>query len=942
LLARSKQRKIVAERFSIPIPHYGLNLKGRHMWRYVFMMLRRQPGKSALVSSGFLLAACALILLSATTQTTLVRGNQIISQNWRPTYDLVVLPPQAKLPADPRVPSDLIAGYGGGISFNQYEQIKNQPGIDVAAPIAYVGYIHMPVPTIYFSDHSYPTGYYQLDWTLSAFNGQRQIVETHDTYIFYLINSSDTTGPVNDSADLQPPDILKTSLGEQLSEIQTESGDQPASMPTPDLGTFLLAGIDPQAENQIAHLDKSIQSGRMLTEQDTVHLDKSIPDNPEYNPYLHKAIPYVQIPMLIHRSLPGQIALNAKLTLLYDGPMTPDQIVAKGGIAYLQQGPGKQVLFQGTVPMVQNDPQRFFGASLLWDGHAWQVIKTSSSKGIAPSYILDFSSASAPAGLSYRVAKAPDGSTAYTLLPKGTLGNEVTFRDLIPLHTLKSDSTLNKSGPDIYYEYEAVGEFTANGLAAQINNPLNWLPESTYTVPPVVLRYDAQGHPIKPVTLLPTTNLAGYVIQPPLALTTIDAARTLIGEDSISAIRVRVAGVVTPTQESWKHIQQVAQEIRQQTDLQVVVTLGSSPQLTLVYVPGVPFGELGANQDIAPIGWVEERWIHIGVGLTYLNQLGSTRLLLLGAVLAVCLGYLAVAFSALVSSQRREFAILNVLGWRPWQPIRLFLAQALILAIGGGIIGLSLALLIATILEAPPLWPVVIWTIPIMLVFAFISILYPLWQLWHIRPAEFLRAGSSIHSRQAILLGSRMGLLMPTSTMVLRNLGRSRLRAFISVLSLFLSALLLIVMFSGILSLHQALQGTLLGDYVLLQTAVPQIAGCVIAILLTFLSVADLLLFHVRERQQEIGLLQAIGWRPAWIQRLFVQEGLMLALFGTIPGVLVAQWVLTRQHATQSLVPAPFLALGTVLVMVFVAAFAAIPALRALSRMQVADVLRSE
>src|SRR5947209_1645367 len=177
------------------------------MWQYVFLMLRRQPGKSALASSGFLLAACALILLSATTQTTLVRGNQIINQNWRPTYDLAVLPPQAKIPADPRVPSDLIAGYGGGISFKQYEQIKSLPGIEVAAPIAYVGYIHMPVPTIYFSDHSYPTGYYQLDWTLTAFNGQRQIIETQVTYIFYISSSTDTTNPVRDTASQQPPDV---------------------------------------------------------------------------------------------------------------------------------------------------------------------------------------------------------------------------------------------------------------------------------------------------------------------------------------------------------------------------------------------------------------------------------------------------------------------------------------------------------------------------------------------------------------------------------------------------------------------------------------------------------------------------------------------------------------------------------------------------------------
>jgi putative ABC transport system permease protein len=528
-------------------------------------------------------------------------------------------------------------------------------------------------------------------------------------------------------------------------------------------------------------------------------------------------------------------------------------------------------------------------------------------------------------------------------VPKGTQGSEVTFRDLTPLHTLKSDSPQNPGGPDIFYEYEAVGEFTDNGLAAQINNPLNWLPENTYSVPPVILRYDAQGHPVTPATLLPTTNPAGYVMQPPLALTTIDAACELVGNHCISAIRVRVAGVVTPNQESWKHIQQVAQEIHQQTSLQVVVTLGSSPQPTLVYVPGIRTGESGAAQDIAPLGWVEERWIHIGVGLTYLNQLGSTRLLLLGAVLAVCLGYLAVAFSALVSSQRREFAILSVLGWRPWQPIRLFLIQALILAIGGGLVGLGLALLTARFLEATPLWLVVIWTLPVMLAFAFISTFYPLWQIWHIRPAELLRAGSTVSSGQARLLGSQIGgLLMPIGTLVIRNLGRSRTRTLIAALSLFLSALLLMVMLNGVLALHQALQGTLLGDYVLLQTAVPQIAGCVIAIVLTFLSVADLLLLQVRERQKEIGLLQAVGWRPRAIQRLFVQEGLMLALSGAIPGVLVAWWIVSMQHATQDILPTPLVALGAVSLLVLVAACAAIPALRALSRLQVADMLRAE
>jgi hypothetical protein len=913
-------------------------MKGEQMWHYVFLMLRRQPGKSALVSSGFLLAACALILLSATSQTTLVHGNQIISQNWRPTYDLVVLPPQAKIPADPRVPSDLLAGYGGGISIQQYEHIKSLPGIDVAAPIAYVGYVQMPTPALYFKLPGFPTGYYQLDYVLTAFNGQRQIVETQETEVVYISAPSDT-GAVTDTPSPQPTDVLQALAG-QLSMVLDSSQDTLLGpLDTPAVGTFLLAGIDPQAENQLVHLDKTIQSGRMLTEQDTVHLDPRIPGNPDYSPVMHKSYPYEAIPMLLHRKLPGQIALHLKLTLLYHGAMTPEQIQAKGGIPYLQHLPDQQIIFQGTVPLVQNDPQRFSGASLVWDEHTWQRIVSSSEQGLTAFYPLNFSSAFAPASLSYDPANAPDGSHASILVPKGTQGGEVMFRVLTPLKTVKSTNELD---PDVIYDYEAIGEFTDNGLAAQINNPLNWLPENTYTVPPVTLRYDAQGHPVKSVTLFPTTNPAGFVMQPPLALTTIAAARELIGDHCISAIRVRVAGVVTPSQQSWKHIQVVAQEIRQQTGLQVVVTLGSSPQPTLVYVPGIHKGEFDATQTISPIGWVEERWIHIGVGLTYLNQLGSTRLLLLGAVLAVCLGYLAVAFSALVSSQRREFAILNVLGWRPWQPIKLFLAQALILAIGGGIVGLGLALLIATFLEATPYWLVVIGTVPIMLAFAFISILYPLWQIWHIRPAEFLRVGSSVSSRRTIILGSRLSSLMPIGTFVLRNLSRSRLRALITGLSLFLSAFLLVVMFTGVLSLHQALQGTLLGDYVLLQTAVPQISGCVIAILLTFLSVADLLLLHVRERQQEIGLLQAVGWRPGWIQRLFVQEGLTLALLGTIPGVLVAEWVLRMQHATQSILPAPVVALGAVLLMVLVAACAAIPALRALSRMHVADVLRAE
>lgn len=83
---------------------------------------------------------------------------------------------------------------------------------------------------------------------------------------------------------------------------------------------------------------------------------------------------------------------------------------------------------------------------------------------------------------------------------------------------------------------------------------------------------------------------------------------------------MRIAGNVTPDDNGWKRVSQVALEIHQRMGLQVIVTLGSSPRPTLVYVPGVAKGQGGATQDIAPLGWVEERWIAVGAASSTCNS----------------------------------------------------------------------------------------------------------------------------------------------------------------------------------------------------------------------------------------------------------------------------------------------------------------------------------
>ncbi len=910
------------------------------MWQYVFSTLRRRRSQSLLASGGFLVAACALILLSATTQTTALHANQIISQSWRPSYDLVVLPSTTHLSQGTALPAASLEGYNGGISLKQYAQIHAIPGVEVAAPLAFIGYIQLPSPDLQFTSTPLPAGYYRVDWTLTASNGIHQIVERQTSFIYGLFSSCSNAMDGLATQDLQNLQMQHIVLGGCGADISSSASY--FTVPSLDTGTFLLAAVDPVAEDQLVHLDQSVVRGRMLQPQDGITKIT-----------LPVAGPAQEVPLLFHQQLPGQITLHATFSRVTSNQITLQQVMQHGGFNYLAHLPGQQLLIDQNVPIVQNDPQRFSNTTLLWNGHSWQPEGNQVGSGSSLQFLYT------PSGLGYQQIPGPDGKPAYTLVPANTQNASIALNSLSPpFPPGLPGSPDDQQGPEVFfrtlqplqlpptsnggYLAQPVGEFNGNALNAQFNNDLNWLPETTYASPPVVLRYDAQGHPVRPTTLVPTTNPAGMILQPPLALTTLKAATQIKGDNLISVIRVRVSGVNAPNDASWKRVQQVAQLIEQRTGLHALVTLGSSPAPTLVYVPGIAPGQDGSTRTIKPLGWVQERWIALGVSLIYLGQIGQMQLVLLSTLLLVCLGYLIVTLSSLVAAQRHDLAILSALGWRPWQPSRLFLAQVLLLALGGGLGGMGLALLIVHLLGVEPPWIIAALTLPVLLVLVLLSSLYPLWQIWHIRPAGLLRGETTTPSRRASHIRRSATDLSSLGSMALHNLQRMRTRSLVTLLSLFLSAALLVVMLESLLAFQQALQGTLLGSYILLQTAVPQLAGALFALILTFLSVADLLLLQLRERRHEIGLLLAVGWHLRHVQQLFVQEGLTLALLGTIPGTVAAALLLITQHGIQSLSTVLVVGIGTILLMVLVAVLATIPALRALTRVQLVDVMRAE
>ena len=125
------------------------------MGRLAWSQVRFRPARTLALVAGVLVAATAFTVLTAASRTAQVRTTGTVSANFRPAYDILVRPKGARTAVENRtgtVQPDFLSGIYGGITMAQYHQIQQIPGVQVAAPIAMVGYAQLeaamfePVP----------------------------------------------------------------------------------------------------------------------------------------------------------------------------------------------------------------------------------------------------------------------------------------------------------------------------------------------------------------------------------------------------------------------------------------------------------------------------------------------------------------------------------------------------------------------------------------------------------------------------------------------------------------------------------------------------------------------------------------------------------------------------------------------------------------------------
>lgn len=883
----------------------------------------------ALVSAG-------IVLVAGLGGETFARVDREVSVAWRPAYDVLVVPAGTELThrvGGVRVSeANFMATLGGGISIRQWKSVLRLPGVEIAAPISTLGYFRRPMARYRIP---VPPGLYRVNRTVLWDNGVEKRVQMRSAPPPVPPYTGQTRLPsvpksylalyrpedVNDRADAQATLRDSRVSGFWVDDPSYEE-DQEAWGPLglDPGGVFSVYGIDPSQEAKLTGLDEAVGGEyfeRVYGLGQSHVADAFCLGN-------GKCKPAHSLPLLLNRQgwtktefriehvryglttpRPGALAAQAE-------PCPPDQEATLAGgttcippnIRRLLEGSPGEPVSQTSMPV---DDSRFGGIMELVDGR-W--VRSGSYEEV-----LDLPWLAQGSPIRYRpVESHPEGPWlgALEAIPTGSYGGEPTFRKQL----LPPKSPL--------LSFDIVGTFDGKEIAERFSGRNDWLPEDTYRPPAPVLRYRLDGRKTPAAEFRPTVNPLGYLLQPPRALTTIDAAADLLGNRPISAIRVRVAGVGDATSESWTRVENVARSIAQETGLEPLVTLGASPARVLVKVPGVGADEQGPKQTwrlphfvstilqggprfleaqpsrpVRGLGWVEEPWLRQGAAIAYLKAGAAQHSWLLVILLGSAVVYLIAAFTSLGLSEARDTAIRRAVGWTRRQVFVREVRRAGRLGAIGAVAGAGTGLLASSIGGLPTAPVLAFLAVPLGLVVCVAAALLPAYRVTQLPLAQILAGGEVALSGPRTRRGTHSA--SGIAGLALVQLMRLRARALLAVTAGVIATGSLLILVAVRSEFGETLQITLLGQAILLETGALQIGVTVVASVLAVALLGEILWQAVIDRRRDIGVLRAIGWARSQIAWLMMMQGMVLGLLCGSVGVVVSALILVPVFGPGSL-----------------------------------------
>lgn len=666
--------------------------------------VRRDP----LALIGIVLVGALAMGASTVGESTAVRVASDIDSHWRGAYDILVRPAGVRLDLERTagvVEPDFLDFAGlGGITPAQVEAIRAIEGVEVAAPAAFLGFVHAEAPTPVAS-LSLPT----------------------DRLATYLVSFSlETDDGLGPRRVQQEDDRLLTSIGDAgggaISDAAVQTEDDgtvrlPARAGIPPLQEPILA-VDPVAERLLlgpsaaflapleeisgadrtaagfdgSHIPREFRLARFLLDGAASAIDEGTHTAEEAARLGSRAV----IPIVVAEPTPVDLTLAVSVTQLgHDLDHVPagDDSDSVLDAAIRSAGRGATPLGTATIDLREMlRPLQIASIRIDWPaprpsgngGATFEFTSQTTFDAVLtdrPDYT---SSAGRPGGAGLGFTIMPAGTSERP--GQGTSGSARTFPE--PLYR-----TYSSYAPAVLADYRPVdntdrpfywaplGTFDLSTLDLP-DDPLSYVPFGAWDPPDTMYVADPDGTPAGPVSMRPRLDPAGLITLTPLAITDIPSAVLLRGDAPIDAVRVRVAGLTDFSADARARVEVVASAIAA-LGLDVDVVAGSSRQSVDIYVPDYFLDGITPRD----LGWVTQRWTTLGAATRVEGGLTSGVLTLLGLAIvaaAACAGGLALMG---IAGRQRDMVTLRAVGWSRGQTIRWVGGEALV----GALVVLALA-----------------------------------------------------------------------------------------------------------------------------------------------------------------------------------------------------------------------------------------------------------
>jgi putative ABC transport system permease protein len=924
------------------------------MWRLAWSQLRFRSVRLVALLAGMLLATTAFTVLTAASRTAQLRTVGTVSAHFVPAYDILVRPKGARTALESQtgtVQPNFLSGLYGGITMAQYRQIASIPGVQVAAPIAMVGYtllltqLSFPLPA---ADLSRPGRQLYRETTTWISQGGAGRATEPPSFVYVTPQQLGTDAQTPYLATERLPDGQSVTICPADADL--EPGVDPFGMaaqsyctawskvngygPSPGQGVspadpgydvdwvipVLIAAVDPVAEAKLDGLNRAVTSGHYLTEN------------------TRDAGTTSTFPVLAS-SVSGldESAVTQLATL--STPASPPSMTVSWMTQQLA-APGQVI--STTVTTASQAYQKLLAAL---------VVKSSLPAGPAQGgqvmYVGKMQPSTGPVSVE---AYWSVGPTSYRRSPSGTLVAQLTHNAPSTWYTggeqvASMDDednqyrTVSVHAPAtaLFTSFPAVPQLVGTFNPAKINefDPLSRVPLGAYE--PVV------AGPANPATdqalhggdLLPNQNLGGYVSQPVDLVTTLSALPALENEgyygtglpanDPISVVRVRVAGVTGPDAVSLERMREVAQQIEVRTGLDVDIVAGSSPSPTTIGLPAGKFGQ--------PPLTLSENWVKKGVAVAILTAIDKDSLVLFTLILIVCVLFVANSASAAIRSRRRELGVLACLGWTRPRLFSAVLGELAAIGLVAGLLGAAAALPLSSAagLHAS-LWRAAL-AVPIAVAVAVIAGLIPAWLAARAEPVASVRP--------PVLGVGRARQPGGVTALAAVNVLRTPGRAAVGAVSLAIGVTALTVLAAVTVAFRGVVVGSLLGNAVAVQVRGVDYVAVTATVALGVLAVADVVFLNIRERAPELAAIRTFGWRETTLSRLVITEGAIIGLAGSLAGAAIGL-VAAAQLGGQLPATVYLIAAAAVVGGLLVTTIAALLPAQALRRLPAAHLLAEE